>query len=683
MRGDPMHELIRNKNRYTITKPQKDTAVIKPEFSSGILPIELESDLQKDVWLQYVNNKKCNLSYVKTSVNQSWKRCMKMGVDPGLKKCGKFHDTRKIDDEHRFLHDVVKNTARDLSNFLTEKNLLFTICDRQGYLTGTIGSHKALRMAYSIHFGPGANWTEQSVGTNAIGTALASGLPQRVIGREHFCESSQSWACSAAPIFGTNGMLHGCVDISGPLQSDHSRNLALAVYYARAIEALFFQRQCMGMIGKVLGNNSIGLITLDRYGKVCYCNNIAIQLFRASGTIAGMDAGQWFDLSPFWGQQVGMNVFDQNGMVELRCLHNPTWNVFAAPLTNNSHHLHGLTICIYPPQDYNRKRIRVAASSKDDGLSDMIGESELFKMVVKKGRKVAATDATVLITGPSGTGKEVMARSLHLSSSRAKKSFVAVNCGAIAPDLIQSELFGYNEGAFTGARRGGQPGKFEQANGGTIFLDEIGEMPLAIQVNLLRVLDEKAVVRVGGKHPIPLEVRVIAATNRDMEEMVAEGKFREDLYYRLHVVPLNLPPLKERGDDVQLLANHFIREFAKKFNQQIDSVSPDFSQALANYSWPGNIRELRHIIESTIIMMDGTTLQLESLPEQIRNAVRKDLPPTTEPHHFQSLNFDDIQKQALQQAFEQYEGNISQMAKALGIGRNTTYAKMKKFGLLQ
>lgn len=678
-----MHELVRCKNKYTISKPSKNKAIITPPFSSNFLPVDLECELEKDVWLQFVNNKKHNLAYVKTSINESWKRCMQMGIDPTLKQCRDFHDEKNVDSEHQFLLDVVNNTTGDLSAFLKEKELLFTICDQRGYLTGTIGSYKALRLAHSIHFGPGANWTEKSVGTNAIGTALASGVPQRVIGREHFCENSQGWACSAAPIFGVNGNLHGCVDISGPIQSDHSRNLALAVYYARAIEALFFQKQCMGMIGKVLGSNAIGLLTLDRYGKVCYCNDVATGLFGGSlRNISGTDASQWFDLSPFWDKRLNQDSSNPEAMVELRCLHNPTWNVFAAPLTNNSQSLHGLTICIYPPSHVNRKNQQLKLY-ESDGFASMIGESDSFLQLLKMARRVAATDSTVLVTGPSGTGKEVMAHGLHQSSLRAKKSFVAVNCGAISADLIQSELFGYAEGAFTGARRGGQPGKFEQAAGGTLFLDEIGEMPLASQVNLLRVLDEKQIVRVGGKHPIPVDVRVIAATNRDMEVMVEEGKFRQDLYYRLHVVPLSLPPLNERGDDVQLLANHFIREFAETLNIQIDKVEPEFRQAFTDYSWPGNIRELRHVIESTIILMDGTTLGFDALPLKIQQASRQEqLPEKEQSTHFSSLNFDDIQKNALKQASEQYDGNISQMAKALGIGRNTTYAKLKKFKLL-
>jgi transcriptional regulator with PAS, ATPase and Fis domain len=318
-----------------------------------------------------------------------------------------------------------------------------------------------------------------------------------------------------------------------------------------------------------------------------------------------------------------------------------------------------------------------------DGFSTMIGKSAQFGALIKKARRVAATDTTVLITGPSGTGKEVMALALHHSSPRAKGQFVAVNCGAIASDLIQSELFGYDDGAFTGARRGGQPGKFEQAAGGTIFLDEIGEMPLAIQVNLLRVLDAKQVVRVGGKKPIPVDVRVIAATNRDLETMVEKGEFRQDLYYRLHVVPLALPSLCDRGDDVQLLADHFIREFAQMLGQKIDRIESEFRQALAAYSWPGNVRELRHVIESTIILMDDGILRADSLPKKIQQAITQPPLPTQEDSvHFESFNLDDIQKLVLQQALQQYEGNVSKVAKALGIGRNTTYAKLKKFNVL-
>ncbi|MBM9613849.1 sigma-54-dependent Fis family transcriptional regulator [Desulfobulbus rhabdoformis] len=678
-----MHELVRNRNKFTITPSLKDKIVVNPGGVIGAFPFELENELEKSVWSQFVTSKKLNQEYIKTSVTDSWKRCLHMGVDPSSKRCEHFCDRSKLDTEHHFLRDAVKNTPKDLYSYLDSKGLLFTVSDRYGYLTATIGSYKTLSMADGIDFGPEADWSERSVGTNAIGLALTSGLPHRVIGKEHFCESQHGWTCSAAPIFDLHGVLLGSVDISGPNENEHDRCLALAMYYARAIEALYIQKQCMGMIGTVLNHNAIGLITLDRYGKVCYCNQAAAELFESSlHKLSGKDASKWFDLSPFFSRQAHETLSDSFAMEELRCLHNPTWNIYATPLVNNFNHLHGLTLCIYPPLKSN-KPAAARTIDHDDGFAGMIGESVAFQKVVKTAKRVSPTDTTVLITGQSGTGKEVMARALHRASPRAKKPFVAVNCGAIAPELIQSELFGYVEGSFTGASKGGQAGKFEQASGGTIFLDEIGEMPLSIQVNLLRVLDEHQVTRVGGKRSLPIDVRVIAATNRNMEAMVEERTFRKDLYYRLHVVNLVLPQLNQRETDIQLLADHFIQEFSQKLDCPIDAVDPAFREALAAYSWPGNIRELRHVIESTMVLLESTKLSVDTLPPKVQEAIMQpQIPASSGSPQFTSLNFDEIQKQALQQALVQYNGNVSQMAKALGIGRNTTYAKLKKFGLL-
>ncbi len=672
-----MHELVRRKNRYAITRPlQNRVALTDP------LGVEFEPD--KEVWRRFVNGQERGQGNIKTSIQNSWQRCLQMGVDPALKRCGDFCEEKLLGNEHQFLREIIKNTTSELSGYLKEKELLFTACDRHGFLTASIGSYKALRQASSIHFGPGADWTEKSMGTNAIGTTLVTGLPHRVVGREHYCENSHKWVCSAAPVFGCDGSLYGVVDISGPTHADHSRSLELAIFYARAIEAILLQKQCMGLVGKMLNSSAIGLLTLDPSGKVRYSNNVASELLASpSGSLCGQDASRWFNLSLLLSRQTPGNCPEAEEIFELACLYNPTWNISAAPLVTSFRRLYGWMICICPcrlsfPEKADKR------SCKTDPFVAMIGKSAPFRELVAKARRVASTNTTILLSGPSGTGKEIMARTLHEASSRAKGPFVAVNCGAIAANLVQSELFGYSDGAFTGARRGGQPGKFELAAAGTLFLDEIGEMSLAAQVNLLRVLEERKIVRVGGKRPVSIDVRVIAATNKDLEKMVADGLFRQDLFYRLHVVHLALPPLCQRKGDVQLLAEFFIREYARDLGRNIRYIEPEFFKVLTRYSWPGNIRELRHVIESAIVLMEDDVLRCCSLPEKLRTAKESSqFSCSGETAHFKSLNLNDIQRQALKQALQKYEGNITQVAKALGIGRNTTYTKLKKFHLLE
>jgi two-component system response regulator PilR (NtrC family) len=245
-----------------------------------------------------------------------------------------------------------------------------------------------------------------------------------------------------------------------------------------------------------------------------------------------------------------------------------------------------------------------------NSLDNIIGESPAMDKLKDTIRTVAATNSTVLIFGESGTGKELVARALHTCSPRVAESFVSINCGAFPETLLESELFGYVKGAFTGASQN-KRGLFEMANNGTIFLDEISEMSLTMQVKLLRVLQERTLRPVGGVQEVPVDVRVIAATNKDLDHMVAEGTFREDLYYRLSVIPMNVPPLRERGDDVMLLANHFLKKYASEMGKRIREIAPDSMQLLRGYDWPGNVRVLENTIERAVAMEQGEVLNIE------------------------------------------------------------------------
>lgn len=306
-------------------------------------------------------------------------------------------------------------------------------------------------------------------------------------------------------------------------------------------------------------------------------------------------------------------------------------------------------------------------------LKDIIGESKAVIELKKKIKKAAKTDSTILLMGDSGTGKEVFAKTIHRVSSRKDKPFIAINCGAIPDTLIESEIFGYEKGAFTGANQKGKPGKFEQANGGTIFLDEIENMSTFLQMKLLRVLEDRTAIRVGGLEEISLDVRIIAATNYNLEEMVSKGKFRKDLYYRLNIVKLNIPFLKERGNDILLLSKYFIRIFSKKMRKEMFDLSEDVKQIFLNYEWKGNVRELRNTIEYAMNFEESNYITKSNLPEQFfSNNIGFE-------NNRQFKTIAELQKEAIEKALDYFgwdENGRQKAAEVLGISRSSIYRKV-------
>ena len=341
------------------------------------------------------------------------------------------------------------------------------------------------------------------------------------------------------------------------------------------------------------------------------------------------------------------------------------------------------------PLDFERLRLTLLRAVEHHQVADcrqqktsqeelldtrIIGRSQAILELLDMISYVAPTEATVLIYGESGTGKELVAEALHDNSERRDKPFVKVNCAALVENLLESELFGHEKGAFTGAEKR-REGKFVQANGGTLFLDEIGDTSQAMQVKLLRVLQEQELQRVGGEETISVDVRIIAATNRDLEQEVAEGRFREDLYYRLNVVMLTVPPLRDRVLDIALLVSHFAEKFAKKNRRQLDAVTEDCMKYLNQYPWPGNVRELENAIERGVILMRGTELTEKSLPLPIQNMNLTDtLQADGEP-----TSLFEVEKQLVLKTLEETDGNKSEAARRLGVTRKTLQNKINKY----
>jgi transcriptional regulator with PAS, ATPase and Fis domain len=313
----------------------------------------------------------------------------------------------------------------------------------------------------------------------------------------------------------------------------------------------------------------------------------------------------------------------------------------------------------------------VAAETSDT----MIGERPHMLDAFKSIARVARSNATVLIRGESGTGKELIARTIHERSSRPRGAFVAVNCAAIPEALLESELFGHEKGAFTGAiaRR---VGRFERGSGGTVFLDEIGDMSLPLQAKILRVLQEREIERVGGTAPIPVDVRLIAATHRDLEQDVTAGRFREDLYYRLAVITVQLPPLRERGEDLRLLAEHYVARYAREYRRPVRAISREAMAILRGYDWPGNVRQLRNVVECAVLQADGDVLLPSHLPRQ---ALREKAPAIAE--DVSRLTLSELERRHIKRVLSESGGQMNVAADILGIHRNTLRRKLTEYGI--
>lgn len=334
---------------------------------------------------------------------------------------------------------------------------------------------------------------------------------------------------------------------------------------------------------------------------------------------------------------------------------------------------------LYTEQAKERLEEQLKVVHTAENVWSFVGNSPKMQEALRIGRKVAASDSTVFLRGESGTGKEIMAKMIHDLSPRREKLMISINCAAIPEHLVESELFGYEEGAFTGAKKHGSVGKFELADKSTIFLDEIGDMPLHVQTKLLRVLQEKQVERIGGRKPIPIDIRVVCATHQNIEQMVAEGKFREDLYYRLNIIPITLPPLRMRKDDIPALITYYMQYYNQKLSKDLQEITPEALQAMVAYHWPGNVRELKNIVEYLANITEGHCITLSDLPEHIMLHAQ-----TTNKNRSLDEMLGDYEKRLLSRMLKSGATleEKQNLADLLQISQATLYRKLKKYGLL-
>ncbi|WP_413467850.1 sigma-54-dependent Fis family transcriptional regulator [Mesorhizobium sp. B2-8-5] len=565
---------------------------------------------------------------------------------------------------------------------------MLVLADSDGVLIEAIGDKKTLHDGMDIHLAIGGKWNEGAVGTNGIGTALWTGEPIFVHAAEHFCAGIKGWTCAGAPIRDPlDGKIVGVVDLSGYSPIFRPHNTALVAATARQIEKALAEQQqeqrtrlLEAFISSAPGyRGKDGLVIVDHRGRAIFCNNVP------NGDTAEMTDGPMEPGRGRWLMNLPASGSD-NDLAKALPAHLRSCHITPLKLDGN---LSGAAL-VFPaaPIVSGVAAINREADKRLQAATSMIvGESEKVLAAVDVASRVARSSGvtSLLIEGETGVGKELFARLVHAGSQRSDTDpFVALNCGAITRELFGSELFGHVAGAFTGASRDGKAGVFEQANGGVLSLDEIGELPLEIQPFLLRVLEERVVHRIGDSRGRPVDVRLVASTNRDLKQEVAAGRFRSDLYYRIGAVSIRVPALRERGEDVLLLVEHFNRQIAAKAGNDPLQFSTQALDALLAYRWPGNVRELKNMMERLHILARDSGIDLQDLPSEITTGHGSGTMQSDNPAAMLEApvcTFEDAERQAIRNALAAEGGNLSKVALRLGISRPTLYRKLEQYGI--
>lgn len=557
---------------------------------------------------------------------------------------------------------------------IKKKDFLISFLDAEGVVLKVIRLGKEKEF-----FQEGMVIKEKFFGKTALSLSLKNNQDIETIGQEHDLPELKDWACAASPIHEATGNVRGIIAFSSKVENYPDYALGIVSSLSQVIEKeitwkeisenLKLSKRYLDIISEGAKD---GILCLDKEAKILYMNDTAGEILCVDPQKSvGKFVGDIVDFDP-----VILSVYKTHQAYTDREF------IINSPLMGALHFIKSAVIVkdeegqFAGVVDFFREitRVRKFVTSYIGAqakfcFADIIGNSPKLKEAIRIAQIASKSNSNVLILGETGTGKEMFAQAIHYEGLRRAGPFVVINCGAIPRELAESELFGYEPGSFTGADKRGRPGKFELANGGTIFLDEIGELPLDLQVKLLRVLQEKSVTRISGARPIPVDVRVIAASNKDLSIEVDKGNFRVDLYHRLNVIQINIPALRERNEDILLLTKYFIKKLSSKLEKKIVKIDDSFYKPLLNYSFPGNVRELENIIERALNICDGNELNQFHLPDII---LKND-------SLYKSI--DKFKRDYLIQTLQNTKWNISKTSKILGISRPTVYNHIKKWDI--
>lgn len=650
---------------------------------------ELVSKLQ-----QFISSGKLDHTGLKTEIAESWERSYATSVDRHEMMSLHFTSPGDLKPNCRCseLMDIVVPVMDEIYASLKGAGFQVLLADENGLVVKSLPPQKS-----SLY----KNWSEDLLGTNAIGTAIKIKKDIQIVGGEHFRNELSSLTSSAVPIFDQKGTLTAVLALIGPKDEDHFHVLTMLHKAVTIIinkwtivqknhQLLVYNDRLSNIFNIMLE----GVIIVTKNGMIEHVNPVAARILgKEAHNLNGIPLEPMCEGKTFLKQMLNTGIpftdvelFLDSSTGRIRC------QASGQTSRDEKGNITGGIIVLRGFDKAHRLMNSVGGARAELSFNDIIGSSKTIKSTICIARMAANSMSNVLIQGESGTGKEIFAQAIHNESQRCKGPFIAVNCGAIPRELIGSELFGYVDGAFTGARRGGRLGKFEMANGGTLFLDEIGDMPLDQQVVLLRVLQERIVTRIGDSKETPVDVRILCATNKDLWSEVQKGNFRQDLYYRLNVISLIIPPLQDRRTDIPLLINHYLEQLGKQDKAKLNLMNPAVMSYLTNYDWPGNVRELQNVVERMVIIADTELVNVADLPLEIKmmkNACsneEKIMTCVDARESYVQKRTQLIAKQESDQIrilLREHWGNHSEVAKAMGFSRTTLYRKLKQYNIIR
>ena len=646
---------------------------------------------RKKAWKRFIATGEIDTSIIRPVIADSWKRCKSAGVDPYSKRPAGTLNNKEIKallERNKHLIEVSWPILKMIGEMIRGSGFRVDLVDKDGYFLKIISDMEILEESKKLGSVVGANRSELVAGTNGIAIALFTGNSIQILGSEHYNIHHHNWTCSAAPIYDPSGNIAGAVNMSGNYRLLHKHTLGMVVGIANAIEsALKTEKKVFELsinnkfLNTIIESISDGLIVLNKKGEITHLNSIAGKILcKESHEVIGKPIDKLIRTNfPL------LNILNnRKGYLEEEIIVTPFYDkknsqrylLTEKVVEDSEGESQGVTALFKEIKKVHRLIGNFIGANTRYNFSSIIGNNVKLTKAVNLAKTASVSSCKILLQGENGTGKEIFAQAIHNNSNRRDKPFIAINCGAIPRDLVESELFGYEEGAFTGAKRGGKPGKFELAEGGTLFLDEIESMPLDAQPKLLRVLESNQLMRVGGNKIIPIDVRIISSTNKDLLLAVKEGNFREDLYYRLNTVNINILPLRERKDDIPILVKYISNKIGRRINKNNIEIDKKVLEVLCEYNWPGNIRELENVLESAIILSKNNKITMDAINENIKYFKSNDPNPRD---NNKAGPLIDLEKEAILKTLEGAKDNISKASKTLGIDRSTLYRKIKKY----